>query len=688
MPSVSLSPAPKLQFFGTDGNPLVGGKVYTYAAGTTTPLTTYYNSTGVTTNTNPIILDTRGEANIWLDALAYKFVLKTSTDTLIWTVDNITGNEALKAYMVGLLAAFEADLANTTDAAKGDALVGFKQSNAAGLLANAVGRTVHQKLQEMVSVFDFGATGNGTTDDTAAIQNAINAVGSSGIYGSLYFPAGTYKITSTLNVTQPIFLQGAGAGAGGYPVGPTPTKLSWAGGASPMIIFGSNGSSPFNGGGIKDMTIDGNQLATVCLKIIDCVHSDFANLGIYQGTQKLLQITNSPGVPYPTGLHTFNNLDIQTYAYGTGTNTAFGIHVDGDISGGQTVAGVTLCSFTNTNIFTDKGTGLYMGNRGDNFSWTRLNIGNGDITAPSIWYGATNSTVAIVDGGTFMDVAALNGMRFDGPGCVFATRFLNVDEIDLGSPTLRNPNLFVYGAAANEVSINGSTGTVWGQQSLNGSRNTFITDSMDFIRWDSTNEVLQTFSSNWKSSRVGTGTITNANQVGSAINMVTSAAASDSVAIMSSSVAGYSGLIPELHPMVYFTAAAIDAADVICRWGFMDSTTNPPTNGVYIEYNPAASSKLRFICRSAGVQTAVNSVYDAAAGAIRQMKIQLMPNPRCAVFGVYESPNNIFETPVKITTNIPLSSAGMSLVFQVITTTTVAKTMFLYDMKTSHLTEG
>ena len=688
MTTVSLSPPPKLQFFGTDGNPLVNGKVYTYAAGTTTPLTTYYDSTGVTTNTNPIILDTRGEANIWLDASAYKFVLKTSTDTLIWTVDNITSNEYLKAYMVGLLTAFEADLANTTDAAKGDALVGFRQSNAGGVLANAVGRTVHQKLQEIVSVFDFGAKGDGTTDDTTAIQNAINVVGSAGIYGTIYFPAGTYKITSTLNVKNPIFLQGAGAGAGGYPTGPTPTLLSWAGGAAPMIIFGSNGSSPFNGGGIKDMSIDANQLATGCLKIIDCVHSDFANLGLYQGTQRLLEITNSPGVAYPTGLHSFNNLDIQTYKYGTGTNTAFGIYVDGDITGGQTVAGVTLCSFTNTNIFTDKGTGLYMGNRGDNFSWTRLNIGNGDISAPSIWYGATDATVAIVDGGTFMDVAAVNGMRFDGPGCVFATRFLNVDEIDLGSTTLRNPNLFVYGPAANEVSINGSTGTVWGQQSLNGSRNTFNTDSMDLIRWDSTNEVLHTFSGNWKSARVGTGTITNANQIGSAVSLQTSATASDSTAIFSSSVVGYSGTIAEWHPLLYFTVAAIDAADTICRWGWMDSTTNPPTNGVYIEYNPAVSSKLQFICRSAGTQTAVSSAYTAAAGAIRQMKIEWMANPRCAVFGVYEVPNNIFETPVKITTNLPVSTIGMSLVFQVITTAAAQKTLFVYDVKTSHLTEG
>ena len=88
--SFNLSSVPKLQFFDNDGNPLVAGKLYTYAAGTTTPLATYTDSTGATPNTNPVILDSRGEANVWLAAQSYKFVLKTSTDSTIWTVDNVS----------------------------------------------------------------------------------------------------------------------------------------------------------------------------------------------------------------------------------------------------------------------------------------------------------------------------------------------------------------------------------------------------------------------------------------------------------------------------------------------------------------------------------------------------------------------------------------------------------------------
>jgi hypothetical protein len=92
MATTSLAPTPKLQFFDANGAPLSGGLLYTYAAGTTTPLATYTDSTGNIANTNPIILDSRGEANVWLSGAIYKFALYTSVSVLIWTVDNINGS--------------------------------------------------------------------------------------------------------------------------------------------------------------------------------------------------------------------------------------------------------------------------------------------------------------------------------------------------------------------------------------------------------------------------------------------------------------------------------------------------------------------------------------------------------------------------------------------------------------------
>lgn len=96
MPVVSLSPLPIQHFVDNYGNALSGGKLFTYAAGTTTKLATYTTSAGTTTNTNPIILNTRGEASIWLaNGSNYKFVLSPASDTdpptsPIWTQDNIS----------------------------------------------------------------------------------------------------------------------------------------------------------------------------------------------------------------------------------------------------------------------------------------------------------------------------------------------------------------------------------------------------------------------------------------------------------------------------------------------------------------------------------------------------------------------------------------------------------------------
>jgi len=85
-----LTPQPKMQFTTAAGVPLSGGKVYTYTAGTTTPQATYTDYTAATPNTNPVILDSRGEANIWLGSALYKFKLTDANDVEIWTVDYIS----------------------------------------------------------------------------------------------------------------------------------------------------------------------------------------------------------------------------------------------------------------------------------------------------------------------------------------------------------------------------------------------------------------------------------------------------------------------------------------------------------------------------------------------------------------------------------------------------------------------
>jgi len=93
--AVNLSPIGNgFQFFTTTGLPLAGGYLYTYQAGSTTPLTTYTDNGGTSSNTNPIQLGTDGRppAEIWLTyGVNYKFVLADSTNAVIQTYDNLYG---------------------------------------------------------------------------------------------------------------------------------------------------------------------------------------------------------------------------------------------------------------------------------------------------------------------------------------------------------------------------------------------------------------------------------------------------------------------------------------------------------------------------------------------------------------------------------------------------------------------
>jgi hypothetical protein len=93
--AVNLSPVGNaFQFFSNEGLPLAGGKLQTFQAGSTTPLATYTDSSGLIANTNPIILGTSGRPpeTIWLsDGFFYKFVLSDANDVVIQTYDNLYG---------------------------------------------------------------------------------------------------------------------------------------------------------------------------------------------------------------------------------------------------------------------------------------------------------------------------------------------------------------------------------------------------------------------------------------------------------------------------------------------------------------------------------------------------------------------------------------------------------------------
>jgi hypothetical protein len=303
----------KQQFIDQNGAPLANGSVYFYAPGTTNPMPTYQDPTGAAANTNPVLLDSRGQAVIWGHG-TFRQVVKDAAGVTIWdqlTCDanaGITGNMVDQAFVAGTdftpgtttqltlsnapgtasnlwvdfdgvpqhepsdftlsgsvitftspipvgiqnvytksglsVAVGSPSAGSVTDqtVAAGAGISSSKLSFLQGG-SGAIKRTVQDRLRETISVKDFGAKGDGTTDDTACIQNAINYAVSVG--GVLKFPAGNYLVTgSGLKLDQSgvtdsdlkhVSIQGAGWGASQIYYTGSGTAFTYTG-ASPSAL--------------------------------------------------------------------------------------------------------------------------------------------------------------------------------------------------------------------------------------------------------------------------------------------------------------------------------------------------------------------------------------------------------------------------------------------------------------------
>lgn len=323
--SVSISPfaGAGAQLFDDSGIPLTGGKIYTYAAGTTTPLTTYTSSTGGTPHPNPIILDAAGRVNeIWLtDGLQYKFVVKTSTDTLIGTYDNINANSLSTA------------LSNTSDPAQGDALVGFRQSNSAGNLSGSVGKTVHQKFQDYICVHDFmtaaqitdSQSGSPTLDMTAAVQSALNT------NKSVYFPQGVYLVDQ---LTIPYSARGAvyfGDGFYHYTATQQTIIKARSVGQANIFVIGNSGASGADCLTFTNMRIDCDGKAATGIDasygafftMVECGVYNYSSYGVYhkQGLARYDRVfMNTSPTTYPgaVGLHLYSDSAVANSEFSGG----------------------------------------------------------------------------------------------------------------------------------------------------------------------------------------------------------------------------------------------------------------------------------------------------------------------------------------------------------------------------------
>ena len=305
--------AASLNFFvnGSSANPSTATQVNEFTA--TQGQTTFTLSFNYLTNSNNLVVFVNGSKQIV--SVNYN---ENSSSTIQFLAGLNVGDLVEVIYNLPF-ASGSVDASNIT----------YNQGSTGAVITN-----VKAKLQETVSVKDFGAVGDGVTNDTAAIQAALNAS------TNVYIPAGTYKITSTLTFTNVFQKQNVLTGAGfGF------TTLSWAGSTSGLMLTSSTrGSVKIEGLSFVNTVALGS---TACLaagtnggfeysSIKNCLFNGF-NVGIGMGT-----VTGSDSY--------FNTIEENLFV-----SCGFGVYMLG------TPTGLLPCNanWVRKNKFQDCGNGIY-----------------------------------------------------------------------------------------------------------------------------------------------------------------------------------------------------------------------------------------------------------------------------------------------------------------------------------------
>jgi hypothetical protein len=183
-----------------------------------------------------------------------------------------------------------------------------------------------------VSVLDYGAVGNGSTDDSAAIQSAINAVNAAG-GGVVFFPAKTFAVASSLTLKSNVSLHGYAA------------TLLWTGGASPLVTTATSGIIEHCN--IEGLEFDGSTTATKVVELYSAYHCTLRDVTLRSDSSTNfaldLLVNTSGGTNAAGNRNAAFCLFENVYQEGT-CGTA--IRMRGDASA-PTV--VTLCTFINFN---------------------------------------------------------------------------------------------------------------------------------------------------------------------------------------------------------------------------------------------------------------------------------------------------------------------------------------------------
>lgn len=370
-PATSFVP----QFTSDAGVPLSGGSITAYVAGTSTPTAMYIDSAGTSGGTS-IALNARGEPTvsgntvvIWLDTdVSYKFVLKDASAVTKWTVDAISNaqyqidgdtpatffitkglrvvnsiaalaaldkTEFTRAFVTGYYAAGDGgggiyleDPSDTTSANNGGTIIVASDGGRWKLFHN-----------DEIWVEQFGAKGDGVTNDLAAIQAAMDYIEDTGRAGIVRLRGDrTYGISAALSQVRGVSLLGMGTPFT-YALADNVdgARIKWLGAGSGKMLQQRNRWT----GQLKNIIFDGNDLATMGIESIGACEGMYESIlveNIAAGSSAWFLTTT--GALYPDAvtqwpscaLNTFKNCVIRDVA-------GNGMVWDGTLDGGNATVG-------------------------------------------------------------------------------------------------------------------------------------------------------------------------------------------------------------------------------------------------------------------------------------------------------------------------------------------------------------
>lgn len=181
----------------------------------------------------------------------------------------------------------------------------------------------------------WGATSDGSTDDYAAIQSAINAAESSG-GGRVFLPQGSYNIETSLLISKPIIFEGEQVGSdtalASTPVSSQLTTIKWGSVANEIMlrIVSDNANQWIYGGAVRNISFYGTSVANYCIVASSISNWEFLNIVVGYAIISGIKIDSTNGV-----LSKFNFIDQLYFVYGSlvATQGAYGLTLDGGTNG-------------------------------------------------------------------------------------------------------------------------------------------------------------------------------------------------------------------------------------------------------------------------------------------------------------------------------------------------------------------